>query len=42
VAAALSLSSSGTARNISGGDVRTITSLSGDARIMQLAVRFTF
>jgi outer membrane receptor protein involved in Fe transport len=30
------------ARNISGGDVGTITSLSGDARIMQLAVRFTF
>ena len=30
------------ARNISGGDVATITSLSGDARIMQLAVRFTF
>jgi hypothetical protein len=30
------------ARNISGGDVATITSLAGDARIMQLAVRFTF
>jgi hypothetical protein len=30
------------ARNISGGDVGTITSLAGDARIMQLAVRFTF
>jgi hypothetical protein len=30
------------ARNISGGDVATITSLSGDARTMQLAVRFTF
>jgi Carboxypeptidase regulatory-like domain/TonB dependent receptor-like, beta-barrel/TonB-dependent Receptor Plug Domain len=30
------------ARNITGGDVGTITSLSGDARIMQLAVRFTF
>ena len=29
-------------RNISGGDVATITSLSGDARTMQLAVRFTF
>ena len=29
-------------RNISGGDVGTITSLSGDARTMQLAVRFTF
>ena len=30
------------ARNISGGDVATITSLSGDARVMQLAIRFTF
>jgi Carboxypeptidase regulatory-like domain/TonB dependent receptor/TonB-dependent Receptor Plug Domain len=30
------------ARNISGGDVATITSLSGDARITQLAVRFSF
>ncbi|HTL44685.1 MAG TPA: carboxypeptidase regulatory-like domain-containing protein [Vicinamibacterales bacterium] len=30
------------ARNISGGDVATITSLSGDARTMQLAVRFGF
>jgi hypothetical protein len=30
------------ARNISGGDVGTITSLSGDARIMQLAIRFGF
>ncbi|HTI38380.1 MAG TPA: TonB-dependent receptor [Vicinamibacterales bacterium] len=29
-------------RNISGGDVATITSLAGDARVMQLAVRFTF
>ena len=29
-------------RNISGGDVGTITSLSGDARSMQLAVRMTF
>src|SRR5262245_52339563 len=30
------------ARNISGGDVATITSLSGDARITQLAIRFGF
>jgi hypothetical protein len=30
------------ARNISGGDVGTITSLAGDARVMQLAMRFTF
>jgi len=30
------------ARNISGGDVATITSLSGDARITQLAIRFAF
>jgi hypothetical protein len=30
------------ARNISGGDVATITSLSGDARTMQLAIRLTF
>jgi hypothetical protein len=30
------------ARNISGGDVATISSLSGDARITQLAIRFTF
>lgn len=30
------------ARNISGGDVATITSLSGDARTMQLAIRVTF
>jgi hypothetical protein len=30
------------AHNISGGDVATISSLSGDARITQLAVRFTF
>ena len=30
------------ARNLSGGDVGTITSLSGDARITQLAIRFTF
>jgi hypothetical protein len=30
------------AHNISGGDVATITSLSGDARITQLAIRFTF
>ena len=29
-------------RNISGGDVATITSLSGDARTMQLAVRLTY
>ena len=29
-------------RNISGGDVATITSLAGDARTMQLAIRFTF
>jgi hypothetical protein len=29
-------------RNLSGGDFGTISSLSGDARIMQLAVRFTF
>ena len=30
------------ARNISGSDVATITSLSGDARITQLAIRFAF
>jgi hypothetical protein len=30
------------ARNVSGGDVATITSLSGDARITQLAIRFAF
>jgi hypothetical protein len=30
------------ARNISSADIATITSLSGDARTMQLAVRFTF
>lgn len=30
------------AHNISGGDVATITSLSGDARVTQLAIRFTF
>ena len=30
------------ARNISGGDVATITALSGDARITQLAIRFGF
>src|SRR5262249_8209110 len=30
------------AHNISGGDVATITSLSGDARITQLAIRFGF
>jgi hypothetical protein len=30
------------ARNISGGDVGTISSLSGDARTMQLAIRLTF
>ncbi len=30
------------AHNLSGGDVATITSLSGDARITQLAIRFTF
>jgi len=30
------------AHNISGGDVATITSLSGDARITQLAIRFAF
>src|SRR5262249_32982462 len=29
-------------RNLSGGDVGTITSLSGDARVMQLAIRLTF
>jgi hypothetical protein len=29
-------------RNLSGGDFGTISSLSGDPRIMQLAVRFTF
>ncbi len=29
-------------RNLSGGDFGTITSLSGDARITQLALRFTF
>ncbi len=29
-------------RNLSGGDFGTITGLSGDARIMQLALRFTF
>jgi hypothetical protein len=30
------------AHNISGGDVATISSLSGDARVTQLAIRFTF
>jgi hypothetical protein len=30
------------ARNLTGADVGTITALAGDARIMQLAVRFTF
>ena len=29
-------------RNLSGGDVGTITALSGDARVMQLALRVTF